>query len=389
MMCLAIPFAATGEVQARNTEEKGKIQETVWADENGTPAAGPEGYASVRYSYTRDTTTERYYDTNGEPYETDGGYCGRVITRDGKDRIIEIEYLDGNGKRTLNRQGYARVTIAYTGFGQVRQISYTGMNRKLVTVPSLGYASVATEYSGKSIASRTFKDPKGKPTDSADGYAVMKQKLNKKFQVMSIRYDHADGTPATGPDGWFRCVKDRDGKGRVTSVKYYDVNMQLTDRGAGYAWEEYAYEGDRTVKSTRYGLNGEVITDEAGIATTVREMKDEKVIRERFLDKDGNRISNGLGAGEVLYGYDAQGRLETVSYFDTEGNPSNCTGGYAGYRDVKDDDGMTVVRTFLGTDGLPAETSGGYSEIRYIYDEIKQLSSTQYFNLNGQQIQGQ
>ena len=60
--------------------------------------------------------------------------------------------------------------------------------------------------------------------------------------------------------------------------------------------------------------------------------------------------------------------------------------GYAGYRDTKDEDGTTVVRTFLGTDGLATEIAGGYSEIRYQYDEMKQLSSTRYYDLNGTQV---
>ena len=34
------------------------------------------------------------------------------------------------------------------------------MNKKPVTVPSLGYASVYNEYSGKTMTSRTFKDAK-------------------------------------------------------------------------------------------------------------------------------------------------------------------------------------------------------------------------------------
>ncbi len=389
ILCVSIPFAACGEVKSRNIEEKGKIRETVWTDEEGQPAAGPEGYASVRYTYTRDTTTERYYDTDGNPYRTDGGYYGRVVTKDGKNRIIEIEYLDQKGKKTLNSQGYAQVTMTYTGFGGVRQISYTGTNKKLVTVPSLGYASVTTEYSGKSISVRTYKDTKGKPVDCADGYAVMRQKLNKKYQVVSIRYDHADGSPATGPDGWYRCVKDRDDKGRLTSTKYYDENMQLIDRGTGYAWESYAYEGDNVVKTTRYDLNNEIITDDAGVVTTVQETKNDKVVKERFLDRDGKRVNNGLGVGEILYTYDPQGRLDTVSYLDTAGNPVRCNKGYAGYRDTKDEDGITIIRTFLGTDGTPAETNGGYSEIRYNYNEIRQLSSTQYYDLNGKQIQAE
>ena len=93
ILCMIIPLAACGEVKFRNIEEKGKIKETVWTDENGQPAAGPEGYASVRYTYTRDTTTERYYDTAGNPYRTDGGYYGRVVTKDGKNRIFEQLHL--------------------------------------------------------------------------------------------------------------------------------------------------------------------------------------------------------------------------------------------------------------------------------------------------------
>jgi len=60
-----------------------------------------------------------------------------------------------------------------------------------------------------------------------------------------------------------------------------------------------------------------------------------------------------------------------------------------GYRDTKDNDGSTVSRTFLGTDGMPVEIPAGYSEIRYFYDDMKQLSSVRYYDLNGKQIQGE
>ena len=207
--------------------------------------------------------------------------------------------------------------------------------------------------------------------------------------MISIRYDHADGSPATGPDGWFRCVKNRDDKGRITSIKYYDVNEQLTDRGAAYAWEEYAYEGDNIVKVTRRDLHDAVVADSAGVATTVREMKDDRIVKESFLDSEGKRTNNRLGVGAVLYSYDFQGRLEKVLYQDTESNPVRCSEGYAGYVDKKDEDGATTSRILLGTDGQAAEVSAGYSEIRYFYNEYKQLSSTRYYDLNGQQVQVQ
>ena len=44
VLCLLAPLCASAEVKARNIEKNGKITETVWEDEHGNPAAGPEGY---------------------------------------------------------------------------------------------------------------------------------------------------------------------------------------------------------------------------------------------------------------------------------------------------------------------------------------------------------
>lgn len=389
VLCLLVPMTVLGDVSSRDIRENGKIKETVWEDENGKPAAGPEGYATVRYSYGKQgNTTEMYYDEAGKPFRVNGGYYGKRVQRDGKDKITEIEFLDETGKRTLNRQGYGMITMSYFGFGAVRTVFFYGLKRPMV-VPSLGYASIAYEYSNKTMTSRTYRDVKGNPVDCADGYAVVKQKLDKRFRVLSIRYDHANGKPATGPDGWFRCEKNRDDKGRIVSIKYYDENERLIDRGAGYAWEGYSYEGDNTVRLTRYDLNGNAVTDDAGVATVVREMKDDRIVKERFLDRDGNRVNNSLGVGAIVYSYDLHGALEKVTYQDTEGAPVRCRDGYAGYRDTKDEEGVTVSRTYLGTDGNPAETSAGYSEVKYSYDETKTLTSTRYYDLSGKQVKAE
>ena len=70
-------------------------------DENGNPAAGPGGYAEVRYTYGSSTVTEYYYDAEGNPCEAAGGYYGRTVTKDGKGQVKSIEYLGEDGKLTL------------------------------------------------------------------------------------------------------------------------------------------------------------------------------------------------------------------------------------------------------------------------------------------------
>ena len=389
VLCLATAFSALGEVKPRNTEENGRITETAWEDEDGQPAAGPDGYAFIRYTYRQGSTIEKYYGTDGQPFCVNGGYYGKRVLKDGKGNITEIEYLDEKGERTLNRQGYGLLKMFYFGFGAIHSVLYYGLGKKMVVVPSLGYASVFYDYSNKTMTGITYQDAGSNPTDLASGYAAVRQKTDKKFRVLSVRYDHADGSPATCPDGWFRCEKTRDDKGRLVSVKYYDENKLLTDRGAGYAWEGYSYEGDNIVKVTRYNLKGDPVADEAGVTTVVREMKDERIVRERFLDKSGNRVSNSLAVAEILYSYDVQGALEKVMYQDLEGNPVRCRLGYAGYRDTKDGDGATVIRTYLNTDGTATEIPGGYSEIRYFYDETKTLTATRYYDLSGKQVQAE
>ena len=322
LLCAAFAAAAAGEAQPVDTVSNGRVTQTEWLDENGQPAAGPEGYAAVKYSYKNTAITEMYFDAEGKPFEHDGGYYGRRVDRDGKGNVTEIAYLDMDGTLRTNIRGYALVTMNWTGAGMTRLI-YKDESKKKVTVPSLGYASVTYEYNGSFVKTCTYLDAKDKPVDCAEGYAYFRQNIKKvagRYAVLSSRYDHADGSPATGPDGWFRCVKDRDDKGRVISVKYYDVRADLTDRGMGYAWEGYVYEGANIVMVTRYGLDDQPAADAAGVVTLVREMDGDRVMKEQFLDQNGNRICTISGAAEIRYTYDEAGNVLSALYFDMDGN---------------------------------------------------------------------
>ena len=103
VVLLSVLSSGLADLRPVETTKYNKVVQIVWTDENGQPVPGPEGYASVKYTYKGSDTFEQYYDTEGEPFETAGGYCGRRVLRDAKGRAIEIEYLDEDGKRALDR----------------------------------------------------------------------------------------------------------------------------------------------------------------------------------------------------------------------------------------------------------------------------------------------
>ena len=374
--------AAGAENSLVEKREDGRVVSAVWQDGSGNTVTGPEGWAEIRYKYGRGIVAEQYYDEDGKPVAVRGGYYRKAITRDGKNRITEIAYQNAKGDLMLNSDGYARVTFTYTSFGGVTHLRYFGTEKKKVTVSSLGYAAIETEYSGKSVVTRTWVNEDNQPVDNHQGFAAMKQKLNKNYQPIRTWYEHADGSPATGPDGWSRCERERDKKGRVTSVKYYDADGKMTDRGAGYAWEEIRYDGDDEMV-TRYNLDGQIapISDKA---VTIRyRMKDDRVTAESYLSVDGGLTEGPLGVCTIAYEYDFDGRIEKVYYQNASGEKVLCSLGYAGYRETRDADGAVISRTYLGTDGKAMQIPGGYAEERYIYNSIKELTGTRRYDLNG------
>ena len=197
IFCTSFLIPAAGAETTRvETTENGRVVRTVWQDSAGNTVTGPDGYAEIQYKYGRGVVTEQYFDENGAPTAARGGYYRKKTTRDGKNRITEIAYQNEKGELMLNSDGYARVTMLYTSFGGMTFLRYFGTGRKKVTVPSLGYAEIATVYTGKAVTSRTWNDVNSQPVDIR-GYASMKQKLNKNYQPVRTWYEHADGRPAT------------------------------------------------------------------------------------------------------------------------------------------------------------------------------------------------
>ena len=81
-------------------EYNGNGQVSVWTclGQDGKPAASNKGYTTVRYTYHEDSSveTERYFDTEGNPYRMPDGQYG--MRKEGGQAV----YLDRNGREIFN-----------------------------------------------------------------------------------------------------------------------------------------------------------------------------------------------------------------------------------------------------------------------------------------------
>lgn len=389
-MLTALAFGGGAEITQREKTKGGKVVRREWVDESGALVPGPEGYAYVIRSFSGTTVTEKFYDPDGNPAVLAGGYAGQMLTYGNRHRLEEIVYLDEKGNRTECAAGYARLRITYSSGGKVTSASYFDRRNSPVAVPSLGYASVRSEYRGSTVTKTTWLSANKKPVDLPSGYAVRIQSVNKSNKVTGIRFERADGSAAVCPEGWATCKRELDKNNREVSVKYYDAAGSLIPMGGDYAYEVKTWSGDQAYTLDRYDATGQRVPAGNGYASMKREFnRKDQLVRETCLDASGRVCADVTGVAVRSYTYDEKGRFAGVRYEDEQGNAALNQQGYAGYDETLDGDGFRVSRVFVGTDGSPVNTSDGYSEIRFLYDDGRQIVKTEYYDVNGALIRAE
>lgn len=389
VLLLACVCGAQAAKAVEKTDGRGKVTEIIWEDENGQPAAGPDGYAAVRYSYDYTDgpkTTEMYFDAAGNPFRMPGGYYGRAVTLAYNSQPSLIEYLDEKGGLTMTEMGYARIFYYYRSFGAESKSVFMGSNRgQGVIVPSLGYGQIETEHTGKIVTGRFFRDTRGKAIDSNAGYSSMIRKMNRsRTVILQTYYVHSDGKPAAGPDGWYKCALDQDANGRITQTKYLDVNNKLTDAG-GFARETYTYDRDGDVTVTRYNAAGSMLSFGGDAVSVLRVLDGERILSETYLNEAGGPTTLPDGYATAEYTYNDEGRLTMTQYRNANGEKVTCSGGYSAVRQTWDGDRL-AGRVFLDENGNSTDSSSGICEERYLYDTDGLLRVIQQYRADGTQI---
>ena len=131
------------------------------------------------------------------------------------------------------------------------------------------------------------------------------------------------------------------------------------------------------IRETWYDHAGNKVTGEDGYVTRLRTISKGMTVAVSWLDENGNPIPwKDEPYYRVEYTYDKTGRINREKYYDADGNPVLCSGGYAiVYREYDEYDRVEYEK-FYGTDGFAIKLPDGSVCHRYEYDEQGRLVKT-------------
>lgn len=387
LVCSAILAAAAADAETIMHEElkNNVVQAEYWTDENGNPVPGPYGYSRVEYTYKNQKLPQiiRYLDENGNLYLTDNGYAKVVYEYGNKNMVASVSYFGTDNEPCMCNEGYARVTYKYTMRGDIKTCYYFDTKEHKVIVPSLGYAYVINEYQGINLLRETRYDDEKNPVDGHDGYAVLENTMNRQYHVLESRYLHADGSAASGPDGWHHAVYENDAKGRHLSAVYYSENGEPCMDAEGVYEYGFEYDNEGRLTTLRLMSDGLSVTGRNGWSTCSYEYDDlGRKICTRYYDKDGKLTDRHSDYAYCLVKWNDYENCYMQTWYDTAEQPVD-RGGYVTLVSCLSPFGRICENRYLDVAGQPVPNIHGVYIVRYDYDEFGRITGNRYYDEQG------
>lgn len=169
-----------------------------------------------------------------------------------------------------------------------------------------------------------------------------------------------------------------------TVITYLDAEGNPVKRSDGYSTIVRTLVGGMASDDFYYDLNGQPVQCSGGYYGLHREFNTEgQNTSLTFLDKDGHAVSTSSGYAIKTYQRDMDGNVVGEQYFDTEGNPVRSLLGQYGESYKRNEQGCIGQITYLDADGNPASTNEGYTILKRTYHRDGTADTDMYFDADG------
>ncbi len=357
-----------------------------------------------------------YYDTEGQPVATKGGYQKLKMTNDSIGNLLEMWYYDTDDNLVMYSDGFAGFKVEYDTLGnEIKRVFY-GVDMNPIVTKS-GNAGYLANYDDKNLLkSIIYLNDSERPAADKDGITRVNYEYDKRgnrtrfsytnedgdslvnnnagFAEEVVQYDDrglwiesktlaSNGSLVINPQyGYAKIVKKYDDNGNLISERYYgkDDKLILVD---GCAGDDYVTDRrGKILKETSVGLDekpaqGKLIVenkyDEAG-----------NQIEYAFFDKNGAPALNYTNIHKSKSKYDTHNQEIEAAFYGVEGEPvlSANTGAHKVKREY-DEFGNNVKESYFGIDGKRVKNNEGYSYSTKEFDVFGNIVRQCFYDVKG------
>lgn len=322
-------------------------------------------------------------------------------------RVVRSSYFDADGMPA--KDYHTDIYFEYDECGHLTHIDPMANGRR---------DQMYTDYGGLAYGEARQFDERGNMVEraylKADGGILLRKvtEYNDDCLPVAEMYYDGTGTPASGPDQYWKKSIEYDEKNNETSTSYFDTDGKPLMLAAGYSQVSQEYDADNVQVGRAFlDKDGNLVNCLAGYAyceQTVTEWRSTSKIafydkheRELFsyhidYNKYGQKTAEWLAGPDgaylnhptnklamTKYFYDDNRQRVREEYYDEEGNPANLWDITSGWVSEYSEHGFEVKRTNLGDGFEPAPDHKQITTAIFSYDDLGREIERTFWDENG------
>lgn len=254
-------------------------------DSNGNPSANSKNIDSVRYEY------------------------------DLKGRVVDEKYYRSSPQKVLsaNSDGVAEQSYEYDENGNIKSITYSGLNESLIN-------KVRYDYSDQEKTMWNIS-PEGESVWKNDGINSVKFSFDKNGNMIKKIYQNELGSPVVSPTYGFAITQYIfDEQGNNVEQKFLDEKGQpINSKMYLYSSLKSEYKNKIEYKRTFWGSDGKAVLNNDGVHGWEREVGNRGMyLQYRNFDIDNETISPDTEAAPYLAVKIIQTDFKKSDYYSTD-----------------------------------------------------------------------
>lgn len=367
---------------------KGEITKVYFRLNNDNePACDANGIYAIRYeldSLGRPIKL-RYLSNEGDTIHDNVGVAGKNYTYDNYGNMSRVEYVNAQGKLTLNEQAWAVLKNISNEIGNI--VTFMGYNseNKPCLCGVYGAYMVKSEFDKNGLIVKSeFYDINGNLADDIRGYAIVNTTYEKDTPIEQSFFDKK-GEPAYNNCGIHRIVSSRNDS--LYIERYYGIDGEPCCRDLGFSEIRFIHSKEMKVKEETYydELGKRCCRKNSSISKIVQDYKGDDLTQVEYydeLDMPTNEPEKGIHITRMIY--DAKGNIEGEQYYDKNGELTICNNGYASVKTIRDQNGNTRQQLLYDLYGNLIQ--GDYPAIIQQKHEKGQAIEEEYFDADNNRV---